>query len=121
MKIYTTALDISDNSERNILLVEAEVKFALLKGYDHIWDVNCNVYSISVEEDEICLNEVSFDYKDKDESDYEDECDDCTTLDSIKLIDEIINNSLRFRKLPTLQQADSMLKLASLRTALLES
>lgn len=121
MKIYTTTLDISDNSERNILLVEAEVKFALLKNHSHICDVNGDVYSISVEGDEICMIQLSSLSEDKDESDYEDESGVCITLDSIKLIDKTINNSLRSTEPITPQQADSMLKLASLRRALLES
>lgn len=119
MKIYTTPLDVSDTSERNILLVEAETKFALLKDHDHICDMHGDVYSITVEDSEISLDEVSFDDEDEDED--EDECNACIILDSINSIDRIINNGLRSTNPITPQQADTMLKLASLRNALLES
>jgi len=122
MEIYTTNLDLSDQSTRNILFVEAEAKCALLEDCTHLCDVNGNVYSISTEDGEITLEEVDFDTEDEfyeDEPEYPSESTECLVCDSLFTIDKIINNSLKSTEPITPQQADTMLKLAALRKALL--
>lgn len=123
MKVYTTDLDLLDQSTRNILFVEAEAKFALLENYTHLCDINGDVYSISTQDGEITLEAVnsSKDEESMEESEHSQNDEECVVCDSLRIIDKIINNSLKSTEPITPQQADTMLKLAALRKALLNS
>ena len=109
MNIYQINLDTTDTSVRNQLLLEAEVKFAIITDYTHILDSNERLFAITEEDGEMVLTEV----------DTEDD-DDCEEhVDSIEdIIDSIIRNSLLSSEPIRKEQAETMLILAHLKDTL---
>jgi hypothetical protein len=125
MKIYTTDLDTLDQDLENQYTIEAKAKYALATDHTHLMDSNEFLFEISVDEDEdaIVLTQIGC----EDEDDEEDECDECDDYTDphadatpIELIELIITNSLKSHNPITLEQAQTMHVLASVRNVLLE-
>jgi hypothetical protein len=129
MKIYTTDLDTLNPDLENQYTIEAKAKYALATDHTHLMDANEFLFEISIDEDEdsIVLTQIGCD----DEED-DDECDECIGCDSegdtdphanatpAELIELIITNSLKSPNPITLEQAQTMHVLASVRNVLLE-
>jgi hypothetical protein len=124
MKIYTTDLDTLDQDLENQYTIEAKVKYALATDHTHLMDANEFLFEISVDEDEeaIVLTQIDGGCGD-------DECDgwgsaECTdphaNATPAELIELIITNSLKSPNPITLEQAQTMHVLASVRNVLLE-
>ena len=109
MNIYQIDLDTTDTSVRNQLLLEAEVKFAIITDHTHILDSNERLFAITEEDGEIVLTEA-----DTEDADEETEPD----HDIPELIDFIIRNSLLSSEPIRKEQADTMLVLAQLKHVL---
>lgn len=109
MNIYQIDLDTTDTSVRNQLLLEAEVKFAIITDHTHILDSNERLFAITEEDGEIVLTEA-----DADNDDEETEPD----HDIPELINLIIRNSLLSSEPIRKEQADTMLVLAQLKHVL---
>ena len=112
MNIYQINLDTTDTSVRNQLLLEAEVKFAIITDYTHIVDTYGRLFAITEEDGEIVLTEA--DTEDAEDTDEETEPD----HDIPELIDFIIRNSLLSSEPIRKEQADTMLVLAQLKHVL---
>ena len=111
-------------------LFQADLKYAIDQGYDYISMSDGKVFQINVEfnsltevdltEDELQefakihaeLKQVIEDELDDEEDDYSIDCH------NLMMIDKIINNTLRVEEPLTLQQADTLIKLAQLKTLL---
>jgi len=129
MKIYTTDLDTLNPDLENQYTIEAKAKYALATDHTHLMDANEFLFEISIDEDEdsIVLTQIGCD----DEED-DDECDECNGCGSVgytdphanatpaELIELIITNSLKSPNPITLEQAQTMHVLASVRNVLLE-
>ena len=109
MNIYQINLDTTDTSVRNQLLLEAEVKFAIITDHTHILDSNERLFAITEEDGEMVLTEA-----DAEDADEETEPD----HDIPELIDLIIRNSLLSSEPIRKEQADTMLVLAQLKHVL---
>ena len=126
MKIYTTDLDTLNPDLENQYTIEAKAKYALATEHTHLMDSNEFLFEISVDEDEdaIILTQIGCDDEDED-----DECDGCGSVGytdphanatPAELIELIITNSLKSPDRITLEQAQTMYVLASVRNVLLE-
>ena len=106
MNIYQIDLDTTDTSVRNQLLLEAEVKYAIITDHTHILDSNERLFAITEEDGEMVLTEA----------DTEDDNDCEEPVDPIEdIIDLIIRNSLLSSEPIRKEQADTMLVLAQLK------
>jgi hypothetical protein len=131
MKIYTTDLDTLSPDLETQYTIEAKAKYALATDHTHLMDSNEFLFELSVDEEEDaviltqigCLTQVGCDDADED-----DECDECDGVGYIdphanatpaELIELIITNSLKSPNPITLEQAQTMHVLASVRNVLL--
>ena len=112
MNIYQIDLDTTDTSVRNQLLLEAEVKYAIITDHTHILDSNERLFAITEEDGEMVLTEA--DAEDAEDADEEAE----PGHDIPELIDFIIRNSLLSSEPIRKEQADTMLVLAQLKHVL---
>ena len=110
MNIYQIDLDTTDTSVRNQLLLEAEVKFAIITDHTHILDLNERLFAITEEDGEMILTEA--DTEDADDEEAEPD------HDIPELINLIIRNSLLSSEPIRKEQADTMLVLAQLKHVL---
>lgn len=115
MNIYQIDLDTTDTSVRNQLLLEAEVKFAIITDHTHILDTYGRLFAITEEDGEIVLTEADTeDTEDAEDADEETEPD----HDIPELINLVIRNSLLSSEPIRKEQAETMLILAHLKATL---
>ena len=117
-------------TERQDRLFQADLKYAIDQGYEYISMSDGKVFSI--DSDEQSLTEVDLTEAELQEfaqihaelnqiieNELDDEEDDsCINCHNLMMIDQIINNTLRVEEPLTPQQADTLIKLAQLKTLL---
>lgn len=130
---FTTGPDVT---ERQAKLFDADLEYAVSKGYEFIETSDHTVFQIFDKHNlvQIDVTEESlqayfdsqaeakqiFDELLKKEDTSEPATDYCVHTHNLNLIDQVINNSLRVETAITPQQADTMLKLARLKQMLSE-
>lgn len=114
-------------TERQDRLFNADLKYAIDQGYEYISMSDGKVFQINAEENS--LTEVDLTEAELQEfakihaelkqavADEEDE-EYCLNCHNLMMIDKIINNTLRVEEPLTPQQADTLIKLAQLKTLL---
>ena len=117
-------------TERQDRLFNADLKYAIDQGYNYISMSDGKVFSIDSDEQsltEVDLTEdelqefakIHAELKQVIENELDDEEDDyCINCHNLMMIDTIINNTLRVEEPLTPQQADTLIKLAQLKTLL---
>ena len=117
-------------TERQDRLFNADLDYAIDQGYEYISMSDGTVLSIDVEDNsltEVDLTEeelqefakIHAELKQVIEDELDDEDDDyCKNCHNLMLIDDIINNTLTSTEDITPQQADTLVKLAQLKTLL---
>ena len=119
-----------ESTERQDRLFKADLDYAIDQGYEYISMSDGKVFSINVEDNS--LTEVDLTEEELQEfakihaelkQSIEDELDDedgeyCKNCHNLMLIDDIINNTLTSTEDITPQQADTLVKLAQLKTLL---
>ena len=117
-------------TERQDRLFQADLKYAIDQGYEYISMSDVKVFSIDSDEQsltEVDLTEdelqefaqIHAELKQVIENELDDEEDDyCINCHNLMMIDTIINNTLRVEEPLTPQQADTLIKLAQLKTLL---
>ena len=117
-------------TERQDRLFAADLKYAIDQGYDYISMSDGKVFSFDSDEQsltEVDLTEdelqefakIHAELKQVIENELDDEEDDyCINCHNLMMIDTIINNTLRVEEPLTPQQADTLIKLAQLKTLL---
>ena len=129
--IYKSEFIAGPNAtERQDRLFNADLKYAIDQGYDYISMSDGTVFSIDVEDNsltEVDLTEeelqefakIHAELKQAVADELDDEEDDyCINCHNLMMIDKIINNTLRVEEPLTPQQADTLIKLAHLKTLL---
>ena len=119
-----------DSTERQDRLFNADLDYAIDQGYEYISMSDGKVFSIDSEDNsltEVDLTEAELqefakihaELKQVIENELDDEEDDyCINCHNLMMIDQIINNTLRVEEPLTPQQADTLIKLAQLKTLL---
>lgn len=119
-----------ESTERQDRLFQADLKYAIDQGYEYISMSDGKVFSIDSDEQsltEVDLTEdklqefakIHAELKQVIENELDDEEDDyCINYHNLMMIDQIINNTLRVEEPLTPQQADTLIKLAQLKTLL---
>ena len=117
-------------TERQDRLFVADLKYAVDQGYEYISMSDGKVFSIDPDGQtltEVDLTEAELqefakihaELKQVIENELDDEEDDyCINCHNLMMIDKIINNTLRVEEPLTPQQADTLIKLAQLKTLL---
>lgn len=117
-------------TERQDRLFQADLDYAIDQGYEYISMSDGKVFSIDSDEQsltEVDLTEdelqefaqIHAELKQVIENELDDEEDDyCINCHNLMMIDQIINNTLRVEEPLTPQQADTLIKLAQLKTLL---
>ena len=117
-------------TERQDRLFQADLDYAIDQGYEYISMSDGKVFSIDSDEQsltEVDLTEAELqefaqihaELKQVIENELDDEEDDyCINCHNLMMIDKIINNTLRVEEPLTPQQADTMYRLAQLKTLL---
>ena len=117
-------------TERQDRLFVADLDYAINQGYEYISMSDGKVFSIDSDEQsltEVDLTEAELqefakihaELKQVIENELDDEEDDyCINCHNLMMIDKIINNTLRVEEPLTPQQADTLIKLAQLKTLL---
>ena len=129
--IYKSEFIAGPNAtERQDILFTADVKYAIDQGYEYISMSDGKVVTIDAEDNsltEVYLTEeelqefakIHAELKQVIENELDDEEDDyCINCHNLMMIDKIINNTLRVEEPLTPQQADTMYRLAQLKTLL---
>ena len=119
-----------ESTERQDRLFQADLDYAIDQGYEYISMSDGKVFSIDSDEQsltEVDLTEdelqefaqIHAELKQVIENELDDEEDDyCINCHNLMMIDQIINNTLRVEEPLTPQQADTLIKLAQLKTLL---
>ena len=118
-------------TERQDRLFKADLDYAIDQGYNYISMSDGKVFSIDVEDNsltEVDLTEeelqefakIQAELKQAVTDEWDDDNDDeyCINCHNLMMIDKIINNTLRVEEPLTPQQADTLIKLAQLKTLL---
>ncbi len=117
-------------TKRQDRLFQADLDYAIDQGYEYISMSDGKVFSIDSDEQsltEVDLTEdelqefaqIHAELKQVIENELDDEEDDyCINCHNLLMIDQIINNTLRVEEPLTPQQADTLIKLAQLKTLL---
>ena len=117
-------------TERQDRLFQADLDYAIDQGYEYISMSDGKVFSIDSDEQsltEVDLTEdelqefakIHAELKQVIENELDDDEDDyCINCHNLMMIDQIINNTLRVEEPLTPQQADTLIKLAQLKTLL---
>ena len=129
--IYKSEFIAGPNAtERQERLFKADLDYAIDQGYNYISMSDGKVFSIDSDEQsltEVDLTEdelqefakIHAELKQVIENELDDEEDDyCINCHNLMMIDKIINNTLRVEEPLTPQQADTLIKLAQLKTLL---
>ena len=119
-----------ESTERQDRLFKADLDYAIDQEYEYISMSDGKVFSIDSEDNsltEVDLTEeelqefakIHAEIKQVIENELDDEEDDyCINCHNLMMIDKIINNTLRVEEPLTPQQADTLIKLAQLKTLL---
>lgn len=119
-----------ESTERQDRLFKADLDYAIDQGYEYISMSDGKVFSINVEDNsltEVDLTEeelqefakIYAELKQAVTDEWDDDNDDyCKNCHNLMLIDDIINNTLTSTEDITPQQADTLVKLAQLKTLL---
>ena len=118
-------------TERQDRLFKADLDYAIDQGYEYISMSDGKVFSIDVEDNsltEVDLTEeelqefakIQAELKQAVTDEWDDDNDDeyCINCHNLMMIDKIINTTLRVEEPLTPQQADTLIKLAQLKTLL---
>ncbi len=124
----STFSDAPDASKKQQMLFATDVQYAITEGYDFIESNRGKVFKVSADNEliEVDVTEEALktEYLNKlaeqDDDDDDNDDDEDITYNNIGLIDRIINNTLRQEVDLTAEQINSMLKLAHLKTLLME-
>ena len=129
--IYKSEFIAGPNAtERQDRLFKADLDYAIDQGYNYISMSDGKVFSINVEDNsltEVDLTEeelqefakIQAELKQAVTDEWDDDNDDyCKNCHNLMLIDDIINNTLTSTEDITPQQADTLVKLAQLKTLL---
>lgn len=117
MDCYKIELDATNLEDRNLLLLEAEVKYALMQDYQYICDVNNTLYSIYETEFGVSMNETDEDDKDLDADDLLDQADSKIATPSLATV--LYKQMHKIASRPALMDSDpdTLLKLMDVYTS----
>lgn len=106
-------------TERQDRLFAADLDYAISQGYEYISMSDGKVFSIDSDEQSLTEVDITEAELQEIENELDDEEDDyCIDCHNLMMIDKIINNTLRVEEPLTPQQADTLIKLAQLKTLL---
>lgn len=117
MDCYKIELDATNLEDRNLLLLEAEVKYALMQDYQYICDVNNTLYSIYETEFGVSMDEAD---EDVEADDLLDQADSKITTPSLATV--LYKQMYKIASRPALMDSDpdTLLKLMDVYTSAYE-